>query len=318
MLLLMLNNLPSFDHVRNTSESATLSLISHIATLALARYNAPMFDDALDLSDVLARLKRADESLAEFVAPLWPGVVMAAAWIEGKPRLFRLPDVPAAEGYYSLTIDEHTATVVRAAENHEIKSFLNYLGKASVILLDGGLAYPAGSVERLQGITAPRPIHFAPDTLLARVQARFDGLNLFYDSAAKGGNKSDDPFAELLGMPAADGLDDDLFGLLGDDDGDASAQKALDRLHEDPQRYDEARLTAVVETAGAVLSSWSKEPDGYAVRWRREDAVHDIRLAHAAAPITSGISLAGARARSFDPATLVRELHQHILDAWMG
>ncbi len=32
-----------------------------------------MFDESLDLADVLAKLRRADDSLGEFIAPLWPG-----------------------------------------------------------------------------------------------------------------------------------------------------------------------------------------------------------------------------------------------------
>jgi len=50
------------------------------------------------------------------------------------------------------------------------------------------------------------------------------------------------------------------------------------------------------------------------VRWRRVDDEYTVKLATDNAPITSGISLAGAR--GFDPALLIRLLHEHILDAW--
>lgn len=272
-------------------------------------------DESLELSDVLARLKRADESLAEFIAPLWPGVALAAAWIEGKPRLFRLPDVPAEEGYYLLKIEEETATVVRPAEAGEIRKFLNYLTKASVTLLDRGMAFPASSVERLQGITGPYPIHFAEGQPLARVQARFDGLNLLFDCTVTSIKHSDNPLEELLAGGSSFSIGSDLLGIPAEEESGETAEQALERLHANPDLYTEYRLKSVLEAGGAVLEHWSREADGLRLRWRLGDDVHEVTLASDNAPITSGISLAGARA--FDPARLIRLLHQHILDAWM-
>jgi hypothetical protein len=271
-----------------------------------------MFDESLELSDVLARLQRADESLAEFVTPLWPGVSLAAAWIEGKARLFRLDNVPAEEGYYLLRIENETAVLARPAEDEEIRKFLGYLTKAGVILLDNGMAFPRGSVERLQGITSPHPIHFAQGEPLAQVQARFDGLNLLFAGAATV-RRSDNPLEALFSDPAL-AIGDDLLDIHDEQAAGADAAQALERLHENADLYTEYRLRSVLEAAGAVLEDWNRNDDGYHVRWRLGDETHAVTLAADNSPITSGISLAGARA--FDPTTLIRLLHQHILDAW--
>ena len=171
-----------------------------------------MFDESLELSDVLAKLRRADDSLGEFVAPLWPGVSLAAAWIEGKPRLFALDEVPAeGEGYFLLTITEERARVTRAATAEETRRYLGHLTKSSVILLEPGWAFPASSVERLQGIRGPRPIHFAAGEPLTKVKARYDGLNLLFEGEQQAGKTSaiEDLFSsvsifapgDLLGIP---------------------------------------------------------------------------------------------------------------------
>jgi len=271
-----------------------------------------MFDESLELSDVLARLKRADESLEEFVAPLWPGARLAAAWIEGKARLFRLEETPAEEGYFLLKIADDTAEVLRPADDEEIRKYLGYLTKASVVLLDRGMAFPAGSVERLQGITGPHPIHFPQGEPLARVQARFDGLNLMFAGAAAA-KHSDNPLEELFsGSPLMFG--EDPLDIPGEQAAGEDAAQALERLHANLDLYAEYRLRTVLETAGAVLEEWQRADGGLRVRWRLEDEVHTVTLSTDGSPITSGISLAGARA--FDPATLIRLLHGHILDAW--
>ena len=273
-----------------------------------------MNDESLELSDVLARLKRADESLAEFIAPLWPGVSLAAAWIEGKARLFHLDGVPAEEGYFLLKIEEETAAIVRPAEQEEIRKYLNYLTKAGVTLLDQGLAFPAGSVERLQGITGPYPIHFAEGQPLAQVQARFDGLNLLFDCTVTSIKHSDNPLEELFAGGSSFTIGSDFLDIPGEEVSGEDAPQALERLHANPDLYTEFHLKSVLEAGGAVLERWSREADGLHLRWRRQDEVHTVTLASDNAPITSGISLAGAR--TFDPALLIRLLHQHILDAW--
>ncbi len=271
-----------------------------------------MFDESFELSDVLAKLKRADESLAEFVAPLWPGVVRAAAWIEGAPWLLQIDEAPAQAGYYLLGIhDETCAAVLRPAEAEEIGRYLGYLTKATVLLLDEGLAYPASNVEKLQGITGPHPIHFAVGDPLASVRARYDGLNLYYDSAAIA--RTTTPLEELFAGPSLFS-GDELLGVPGEASAGEGAQETLQQLHTHPELASQYRLTAVLETAGAVLEEWSHENDTLRLRWRRLDEVHTVTLTSDNATITSGISLAGAR--GFDPAQLIRLLHEHILDAW--
>ena len=271
-----------------------------------------MFDESLELADVLAKLRRADDSLAEFIAPLWPGVALAAAWIEGKPRLFQLDGVPEeGEGYHLLLIAEERARVLRAATEDEIARYLGYLTKASVILLEDGLAYPASSVERLQGIIDPRPLHFAEGAPLTQVKARFDGLNLFYDGGhhARKTSALEDLFAavpiftpgELLGQPGQ---------LTAGDE----AQHALAQLRAHPETAISYRLKAVLDTGGAEMLEWSEIDSTIRLRWQASQQEHLLTLRHPNAPITSGISLAGARA--FDPATLTRLLVEHVLDAW--
>jgi len=285
-----------------------------IATWIDEQYNAGMFDQSLDLSDVLARLKRADESLGEFIAPLWPGVSLAAAWIEGKPRLFHLEGVPAQEDYYLLKIEEGSAAVTRLAEVEEVRKYLNYLTKASVVLLDEGMAYPAGTIERLQGITGPHPIHFAQGEPLMQVQARFDGVNVLFDSAMAERGHSDNPLEELFAGGASLSFGSDLLDIPAEEEAGEDASPVLERLRKNPDLYTEYRLKSVLEAGGAVLENWSREEDGLHVRWRLEDDVHTVTLVSDNAPITSGISLAGTR--GFDPAQLIRLLHEHLLDAW--
>jgi hypothetical protein len=278
-----------------------------IANTQAAHYNAGMFDD-LDLSGVLSQLKRADDALTEFIAPLWPGVRLAAAWMEHGARLFRVTEAPAEESYYLLGTQEDAATVIRPADDDEIRKYLNYLGKAKVILLPGGLAYPGCFAERLQGITGPRPIHFAPDAPQASAQARFDGVNLFYDSAVE---EKDSLFGGLLSESSifAPG---ELLDTPGD--GAVGAADAARELEKHPDQAIEARLTGVLDPAGAVLEAWSCTDAGFTVRWRHLDEERTITLREVACPITSGICLPGAR--HFDPARLTRLLHDHVLDGW--
>ena len=285
---------------------------AHIVIHVAGQYNAVMHDESLELSDVLARLKRADESLAEVVAPLWPGVVLVASWIEGGPHLFRLAET-APEGYYLLKVAEDIATVLRPAEEAEVRKYLGYLTRASVILLENGMAYPASSIERLQGINGPRPIHFAMGTPLTQVHARFDGLNLYYDSTVSPRKQSDNPLEELFGGPSIV-RGGELFGVPGEEEAEDNAARALTQLQENPHLDTEYRIASVLETAGAILEEWSSEDGGFRIRWRLVDEVHTRSIPYAAAPITSGICLPGSR--GFDPATLIRLLHDHILDAW--
>lgn len=271
-----------------------------------------MFGESSDLSDVLRKLKRADEALAEFVAPLWPGVALAAAWMEGRPQLFRVPDAPPAAGYYLLGTDGDAASVLRQAEEHEARQYRGLLEKASVILLEGGFAYPASFAERLQGITAPRPIHFADGAPLQQVIARFDGVNLFYDCRPEEATKSS-PLAGLLGESSIF-TPGELLGIPGQEAAGGGAEAAQREMAAQPGLATEYRLRAVLDPAGAILHEWSQADDAVTLHWRRLDEARDVVLRDLAPPITSGICLPGAR--GFDPGALTRLLIEHALDRW--
>jgi hypothetical protein len=270
-----------------------------------------MFGESLDLGDVLKKLKRADESLTEFVAPLWPGVQMAAVWIEGRARLFHLATPPEAAGYYLLGTQEQQATVLRPAEEAEASRYRGYLEKAKVILLEHDLAYPASFAERLQGITDPRPIHFANAQPLQPVVARFDGLNLLFDCLP--GAEKASPLAGLFGESSIFSPGE-LLDVPGQASASGGAESARQALLAHPETATEFQLKAVLEPAGAILHEWSQTDGQICLHWRRLDEAHDIKLATAASPITSGICLPGAQ--GFNPASLTRLLLEHALDAW--
>ncbi|MHB9130955.1 MAG: hypothetical protein ACYDBB_07670 [Armatimonadota bacterium] len=270
-----------------------------------------MTDEPLELFDVLKKMKRADESLTEFIAPLWPGVVMAAAWMEGKPRRYHLGSVPDTEGYYLLGTEGDHATVIRPAEADEITRYRNLLPRAKVILLDDGLAYPASFAERLQGITAPRPIHFAEGEPLEQVQARFDGLNLLFD----GGQAAESNPLSGLFSGSSIFTPGEMLGVPGTEAAGGGAEDALNQLRADPDLAIRYSLSAILTSAGAELETWSRVADGFQITWRRHDETHTSVVHSAQSPIISGISLPGAR--TFNPATLTRFLLEHILDAWL-
>jgi len=265
----------------------------------------------LGLNDVLKKLKRADDSLTEFVAPLWPGVRLVAAWMEKGPRLFHLDAVPETAGYYLLGTEGDQARGIRPADADEQERYRDYLEKASVILLPQDLAFPASFAERLQGITAPRPIHFADAKLLSRVIARFDGLNLFFDHA--GGERKESPLSVLFGEDSIF-TPGELLGIPGQEDAGSGAAAANQELEKYPEKAIEYRLRAVVESAGAILDEWNREDQGIRVHWRRLDDSRTVVLPCEWSPITSGICLPGAR--GIDMPSVTRLLLDHALDAW--
>jgi hypothetical protein len=268
-----------------------------------------MDDRPFELSDVLKQFRRADEALTEFVAPLWPGVRLAAAWMEDAARLFHVADVPDLPGFYLCGTDDGTARPLREAEPTEVRKYLDYLSKVSVILLECDLAYPASFSERLQGITAPRPIWFAEGAPLNTVQARYDGVNILYDGVVAAKRS---PLEDLLAGNSIFTSGELLDVPTGDAGGSASA--VLDALHKHPEQAVMHRLAAVLEPAGAIVAEWHAIDHGVHLRWRREDEEHALDLPTPNAPIVTGICLPGAR--HFDPAPLTRLLLEHALDAW--
>ena len=273
------------------------------------RYNAAMFGESLDLAAVLNRLKRADAALTEFIAPLWPGVQLAGAWMEQGPRLYRVDEAPVQAGYYLLGTRDDAASVIREAEADDAQRYRNYLERAGVILLEHDLAYPASFAERLQGITAPRPIHFAQGEPLRQVVARFDGINLFFERIP--GAVKASPLDELLSGNTIF-TTGEMLGVPGQDSG--GAEQALQALRERPELAIEYQLKSVIAPAGGELLEWQCADEAIALRWRRRDEEHALDLAAPVSPITSGICLPGAR--NFDPAALTRLLVEHALDVW--
>lgn len=239
-------------------------------------YNAIMFGESLDLADVLKKLRRADEALTEFVAPVWPGVSMVAAWMEKGPQLFQLASAPESAGYYLLGSDGEFASIVRAADAHEAQRYRNYFDRSTVILLGDELAFPASFAERLQGITNPRPILFAEGKPLDEVVARFDGLNLLYERTPSA-EKSSSPLAGLF-SDASIFSPGELLGVPGQDAAEGEAEKVMETIREHPYLATEFRLKAIVESAGATLDDWShlEGGGGIELRWLREDEAHEV------------------------------------------
>jgi hypothetical protein len=272
-----------------------------------------MTDNGFNLSDVLSQLKRADDALTEFTAPLWPGVQLAAVWMEGAARLFRVEDVPAQEGYYHLATEGDVARPVRNAVEKDVDNFLHYLAKAKVLLLCDGLAFPASHAERLQGITGPRTIHLADGRPLEEVHARFDGINLFLDHDTMDKKKA--PFGDLFTEDSifAPGS---LLGTPGENTAEEEAETVLHDLVAHPDQVTHFRLDSVLVPAGAMLEEWAWDGGQLTFTWRRLDEEYTTTIAQAASPITTGICLPGAK--GFDPGRLTRMLLDHALDAWRG
>jgi len=279
--------------------------------MLITRYNAAMFGESFDLAGVLNRLKQADKALMDFIAPLWPGVTLAVAWMEQGPRVFQLEAPPAQAGYYLLETREETAYVLREADANDAQRYRNYLERAGVILLEHDLAYPESFAERLQGITAPRPILFAQGLPLQHLVARFDGINLFCESVA--GETSSSPLDGLFSGNAIF-TPGEMLGVPGQEGADNAAEQAQDEMRNDPNRCIEYQLKAVIEPAGGQLTACVVKDGACHVSWRSLAEAHDVVLASPVSPITSGICLPGAR--GFDSSALTRVLIEHALDAW--
>ena len=270
-----------------------------------------MFGESLDLSEVLNTLKRADDALSEFIAPLWPGVRHIAAWMEHGPQLFLLDDAPSLQGYYLLACDGSQAKLVKQASENDAQRYRNYLERANVTLLEHGFAYPVSFAERLQGITAPRPIFFAPAQPLLQVVARYDGINLFYDRTPD--TVSENPLGDLFSGNAIF-TTGELLGVPGEEHATDRAQEANDALSGNADLQYEYRLKSLLEPAGATLMEWSRRDRGVQLSWRLREEEHTTRLLAPDSPISSGICLPGAR--HFDVGALTRLMLEHALDTW--
>jgi hypothetical protein len=203
------------------------------------------------------------------------------------------------------------AHVIREAEPDDAQRYRNYLERATVILLDHELAYPASFAERLQGITKPRPIHFAPILPSQQVVARFDGINLFFERIP-----GELPFSPLDELFSGNTIftPGELLGIPGQENASDGATQAQQALDDDPNLLLQYQLSAVLDPAGGVLNDCSLADDALHLRWRRLEETGEITLTSSVSPITSGICLPGAH--GFDSADLTRFLLAHALDAW--
>lgn len=271
-----------------------------------------MFGESLDLSDVLKKLKRADEALTEFIAPLWPGVKQVVAWLEGKPRLYTLSAEKGVTDYYLLGTDGSTATPVRVADADEVQRYRGYLEKARVVLLDYELAFPASFAERLQGITAPRPIFFAGEQPLTQALARYDGINLFFDQLPGTGKSS--PLAGLFSESSIF-TPGELLDIPGQGSADEDAAQVQAEIQANSDLATQYRLLAVLEPCGASLVEWSQRADNTLhVVWQKQDTAITVSLHSDKSPISTGICLPGAQ--GFNPGAMTRLLLEHALDSW--
>jgi hypothetical protein len=266
-----------------------------------------MFDAPFELADVLSRLRRADVALHEFVAPVWPGVRGAVAWVEGRAKLYALEAVPETPAYVVCVLTDAGAHVDRPATPEEAALFCCKLPQLAVVLLADSLAYPAGLAERLQGVTAPRPIWFAPEAPLAPATARFDGVNLFYDAPRNPPTRSGRDLPSLFAT-------DDLFGPPKRAGEDEEARAILETLQADPALGTTARLQAILEAAGAACVHWERGAAGIEIVWRRGLERVTATLRTIASPLTSGICL--AQPTPLNAPCLAQLLQAHLLDYW--
>lgn len=270
-----------------------------------------MFGESLDLSAVLNSLKRADAALNEFVAPLWPTVSGVVAWMENGPQLFTVDGAPSLPGYYLLVCDGNSAKVVQEATTDDAQRYRNYLDRANVILLANDFAYPATFAERLQGITSPRPIYFAPAEPMLQVVARYDGINLFYDRTP--GPAVENPLSALFSGNEVF-TTGELLDIPGEESIDERASSANDLLSDIHQQA-EFRLKSLLEPLHAELMKWEPREDGFQISWLWHEVEHTTRVKDLSSPLSSGICLAGAR--NFDGSALTRMLLEHLLDSWI-
>lgn len=269
-----------------------------------------MFGESLDLSAVLNSLKRADAALSEFVAPLWPAVCGVVAWMEHGPQLFALTEAASAPGYYQLSCDGDSAAIIQEASADDAQRYRNYLERANVILLDSDFAYPATFAERLQGITAPRPIFFAPPEPMLQIVARYDGINLFYDRTP-----STEPESPLAGLFSGNSVftTGEMLDVPGEDSVHDRANAANNLLN-DSQYQVEMRIKALLDPAGAELIQWSRREYGFQIVWRRQCNEYNTRVSEIDSPLSTGICLSGSR--NFDGSALTRLLLENLLNSW--
>lgn len=273
-----------------------------------------MSEQFFELSDVLQKLRHADDALTEFIAPYWPGVIQVAAWMEHEAQVFDIANTTHLAGYYIFSTDDNPASIVRPATEEEISRYLNLLPLAQVILLPDNMAFPATFAEKLQGITAPMLLHFAHGETLDRARARFDGVNLLYD-----GLKIDDRESPLAGLFSSSFIfsPGELLDVPGGEGSDEEAASRAEKLLANQDLASELALQSLVHAIGGEFVSFElRDDDLYHLRWRQHDVEHTVSLPLPCSPIVSGICLAGSR--GYDQGRLTKLLLESLPRALSG
>ncbi len=273
-----------------------------------------MSEQFFELSDVLQKLRHADDALTEFIAPYWPGVIQVAAWMEHGAQIFDIANTPNTAGYYIFNTDADPAQIVRPATEDERSRYLNLLPLAQVIILPDNMAFPATFAEKLQGMTAPMLLHFAHGETLDRARARFDGVNLLYDSL-----KIDDRESPLAGLFSSSSIfsPGELLDVPGGEGADDEAAAMADKLLANQDLASEFALQGMVHAVGGELVSFElRDDDLYHLRWRQHDIEHSVSLPLPCSPIVTGICLAGAR--GYDQGRLTKLLLESLPRALSG
>jgi len=263
-----------------------------------------MSEQFFELSDVLQKLRHADDALTEFIAPAWPGVTRVVAWMEHGPRSFDIAEAPKNSGYYLFGTDEDPVKILRPASKEEINRYLNLLPAAQVILLPDDMAYPATFAEKLQGITAPVYLHFAHGEALERVHARFDGVNLLYD-----GLKVAEKESPLAGLFSGSSIfaPGELLDVPGGEGSEEEAAIMADKLLANQDLADEFTFQAMLKAIGGELLEYElRDDDLYHLRWSCNGSEYSFTLPLPSSPVVAGICLAGSR--GFDPGRLTKLL----------
>jgi hypothetical protein len=270
-----------------------------------------MFEPDIDFGQAMNMLKRADATLREFVAPVWPGLKFAAVWIDKKPRGYFLPESFDTEKWVVFERQEDDSIkLLRDADPAEIEKFLNFMPKFGVHLIGDGMVYPAELADKMRGISGAMPALFAPRESGKRVQVRFDGVNIFFDGEeGKAKEKHADPFAgSALFDPG------DSFALSGKEECKEEADKTADALKADKNKKKVWTMKALVKIAKRELKSMVYENGKYHIEVQDENGIEKLVIEKIASPVTTGISLGGSR--DLDVRALTRKLQESLIMAW--
>jgi hypothetical protein len=270
-----------------------------------------MFEPDINFGQAMNMLKRADATLREFVAPVWPGVKYTVAWIDKRPHGYFLTDKFDCEKWVVFERQEDdTIKLLRGADPAEINKFMSFMPKFGVHLIGGGMIFPAELADKMRGISGPMPAIFAPKEAGKRVQVRFDGVNVLFDGEeGKAIAQHADPFAgSALFDPG------DSFSLSGKEECKEEADKMAEALAADKSKKKVWIMKALIKIAKRELKSMVLEDGKYYIDVQDENGTESLIIEKAVSPVTTGISLGGSR--DLDVRALTRKLQESIILAW--